>query len=83
MRYEDVTDAQRNHAKRCILGLGYGMGAPKFVATSASYGVTTTQREAERDVKLYRKTYNRIVKMWYDMYDIAMNVVKTGHSQRS
>lgn len=80
--YYDVTDAQRNHAKRCILGLGYGMGAPKFAATSASYGVEITQREAERDVKLYRKIYKQIVKMWYDMYDIAMTVVKTGHSQR-
>lgn len=70
--YSDVTDAQRSHAKTCILGLGFGMGADKFLETCLSYGMATSRDMARRDVNLYRKTYRKVVDYWYGCYDAAM-----------
>lgn len=58
----EVTDTQRQVAKVCILGLGYGMGANKLRIFAASSGVDLAAANvtAEYLVDLYRDTYQKI-----------------------
>lgn len=78
VRYDDVTDTQRAHAKTCILGLGYGMGADKFYQTCLGYGMDITESEAKRSVELYRYVYDMVVRFWHDLYSSAMHTVRHG-----
>lgn len=61
--------------KVCILGLGYGMGPPKFRLTLASGGmgaqVNISEAQAQATVKLYRRTYREIPELW----DQAQNML--------
>jgi len=50
--------------KQAILGCGYQMGATKFKATCANYGVEISSEEATRAVKGYRTKYKPIKMMW-------------------
>ena len=54
--------------KVCILGLGYGMGAPKFRYTLASGGMGATVDLPKglefKTVSLYRNTYREIPALW-------------------
>jgi len=51
--------------KTCILGLGYGMGPPKFSDTcKIQGGVTFDVHEATRIVYLYRRYYSCIPALW-------------------
>lgn len=77
-RYDDVTDAQRSHAKTCILGLGYGMGVDKFMDTCLRHGMETTRKQAERDVCLYRDVYADVVRFWHALYRTAIRTVADG-----
>lgn len=59
---------ERFVGKTCILGLGYGTGAKKLKHTLATTppGVQINDAEAERIVKLYRTTNNKITGLWRD-----------------
>jgi DNA polymerase I-like protein with 3'-5' exonuclease and polymerase domains len=50
----------------CILGLGYGMGPPKFLHSLATgfISVTVDEGEAQQIVRLYRNKYHRIQAFW-------------------
>lgn len=64
---EEVTDLQRQAAKVENLGLGFGMGAIKFVdaARILSYGeLNYTLEEAVASVKAWRSTHIEIVRGW-------------------
>jgi DNA polymerase bacteriophage-type len=61
---EDVTKNERQFAKLCQLGLGYGMSAGKFRITAGLQGVQLTQEEAEHAVAAWRATYWNIVEGW-------------------
>jgi len=50
--------------KTCILGLGYGMGPPKFLDTVANGDVDVDIVEATRIVYLYRTKYAAIKGLW-------------------
>ena len=50
--------------KTCILGLGYGMGPPKFMDTLANGGVGMPLDEAKRVVYLYRDVNHKIRALW-------------------
>lgn len=54
--------------KTCILGLGYGMGGPKFRRTleigNGYKPIFIEQEEAYRVVALYRSKYHRIAAYW-------------------
>lgn len=63
-----VTKAERFIGKVCVLGLGFGMGPPKFRATLAAGimgdPVFITEREAARIVYTYREVNRKIVEFW-------------------
>tara|TARA_R110000772_G_scaffold51809_11_gene118917 strand:- start:1386 stop:3209 length:1824 start_codon:yes stop_codon:yes gene_type:complete len=66
---------ERFMGKTAILGLGYGMGAAKFKETvRAQSGIIITLNEAKRIVRMYRKTYPGIPKLWSKL-DSAMSVL--------
>lgn len=57
--------SERQMGKTTKLGLGYGMGAPKFVfAAKAQAKVILAKDEAERIVTIYRQTHGEVVKFW-------------------
>jgi DNA polymerase len=66
---------KRLGGKICILGLGFGMGSPKFQDTwrvqSADAGMPMTleDEEARRIVNLYRSKFVRIKNTWYWLND--------------
>lgn len=82
VEYDDVTKEQRAHAKTCILGLGYGMGAEKFLATCLGYGMDVDLDECRQDVDLYRQVYQKVVTFWYHLHDAAFATVAYGRDTR-
>lgn len=57
--------AERQFAKIAVLGLGYGMGAEKFVKhAKIQADVVITEEEAQRAVDLYRSTYGGVPALW-------------------
>ena len=65
--YDDVTDKQRFIGKQAILGLGYSMGAKKFMMTVEGYGGEITKPEAEQVVEIYRATHRKLIQFWKDI----------------
>jgi DNA polymerase len=55
---------ERFVGKTCILGLGYGMGAPKLRATFRKDGMKVTGDTAKEYVNTYRSTYMEIPALW-------------------
>lgn len=53
---------ERQLGKAAVIGLGYGMGWQKFIATAAKapYFVVLTESESKRIVGLYRSAYHQI-----------------------
>lgn len=62
--YEEITAQQRQFGKTAILGLGYGMGAPKFLATCEAQGIAITLEMAQIALNTYRTKYNRVPALW-------------------
>ncbi len=62
----EITKSERNIAKCCVIALGYGMGAAKFQATLAGYGVVVDEEFAQNAVKVYRSSFRNIVSLWYE-----------------
>lgn len=58
--YDQIDKAQRFFGKQTVLGAGYGMGVPKFIATCARFGVTITKKEAKRAINGYRRSVPKI-----------------------
>jgi DNA polymerase len=61
---EDITKDERFVGKTTILGAGYGMGYVKFGAQLQTLGVVMDEKECERIVSVYRRTYTQIPKLW-------------------
>ena len=61
---EKITKDERFVGKTTILGAGYGMGANKFKAQLATFGVDLSQEECDRIIRVYRETYPNIPKLW-------------------
>jgi DNA polymerase len=80
VRIEDVTPEQRQLGKAAILGLGFQMGAKKFVETCAKppYNITITEAFAEGVVKMYRKQNAKIVETWRELNDAAIEAIRRG-----
>jgi DNA polymerase len=76
VKYDDVDDTQRFHGKVIVLGCGYGMGADKFKAQVAGYGLKLTDAEAAKYVAAYRAKYPEVPKMWYACYNAAAAAIR-------
>lgn len=74
---KDLYKDERQLGKQAILGLGYGMGADKFVATCAKYGIVITKEFAVEVVNVYRSTYSRVKAMWYAQEEAAIEAVRS------
>ena len=61
---DEITKEERFVGKTTILGAGYGMGAVKFKAQLKNFGVELEQDECDRIIKVYRKTYSDIPRLW-------------------
>ncbi len=84
VEYEQVTKEQRQLGKIAVLSCGFGGGAKTFrkVCTDG-WGIPITEEQAKSIVDGYRSLYKLIVKMWYGLYDQAMNaILNPGKVQR-
>lgn len=67
---ETIKDRSKEDNKRrfvgktCILGLGFGMGAPKLKGTLRKDGVKVDEMESKLYVDTYRDSYPRIPFLW-------------------
>lgn len=73
-----VTPDQRQIGKFAILGLGFGMGWEKFMATCANFGVVITEEFAREVVRVYRGEFTRIPALWKLQEEAAILAVQTG-----
>lgn len=72
------TKDERFIGKMCILGLGFGMGADKYLNTMASFGVEMTPPEAKRTVGVYREMYPSIPRLWRTMDGALSSMLELG-----
>lgn len=63
--------------KTCILGLGYGMGAPRLRATLRKDNVKMEATEVQRLVSVYRTKYAQIPLLWAKL-DSLIETMATG-----
>jgi DNA polymerase len=68
--------AERQLGKQAVLGLGYQMGAPKFMDTCAKYGIHLELEFSKFVVDKYRTRFWRIKQMWWDQEAAAIEAVK-------
>lgn len=69
---------ERGVGKVAILGLGYQMGASKFIDTAKKMaGVDVDEELAQRTVDAYRSKFWRVKRQWYDQEAAAVAVVQT------
>lgn len=73
---------KRQVGKQAQLGLGYGMGPPKFIAHAAAGGVTIDGEFAEGVVSSWRAANAPVVSMWRAIETAAKNTLKTKQSHR-
>ncbi len=63
-------ERERRFGKTAILGLGYGMGAERFIKTvRVQTGETITEEDARRAVDLYRTRYAGVPRLWKKLDD--------------
>ncbi len=63
---------ERQLGKAAVLGLGFGMGAARFVAQAfAQYRLTLNLKFAKTIVDLYRKTNQPVVQFWHRLEKAA------------
>lgn len=77
-------ELERFLGKTCILGLGYGMGAPKLVITVRRDPLMSMKlplADAHFYVETYRSTYPEIPQLW-DLCGEAIKVMASGGSMR-
>lgn len=57
----------RQLGKVCRLGLGFGMGAARFIETALTYGLKLDTAFAEDVVRGWRQNNKKIVSYWYEI----------------
>ena len=61
---EDVNGEQRFVGKQGVLGLGYGMGAPKFQWQCGKYGQYISMGLANKSKNTYRQRFREVPRCW-------------------
>jgi DNA polymerase len=64
----------RQLGKVATLGLGFQMGAERFVNAAKGYGVVLTDNEAAHHVAQWRSDHPAIVRLWWDMADTVATI---------
>jgi DNA polymerase len=72
-----VDNDERQMGKQAVLGLGYQMGAPKFVDTVAKYGMHIELEFSQLIVDKYRQKFWKVKQMWWDQEAAAIAAAKT------
>lgn len=81
-KHKDVKEYTTSKAG--VLGLGFQMGAPKFVWSAAKGGSTITLEESKIVVDVYRKDWAPMVpKLWYGLSQASVDCVWAGEEQES
>ncbi len=62
--YDRITDGQRRLGKAAILGLGFGMGRPKFKNEVARQGLAIPEGLINTAVEEYRNQYRQVCEFW-------------------
>ncbi len=70
----------RQEGKVAVLGLGYGMGAAKFVATAAGYGLSFDDDFAQKIVSDWREANNKISSLWWTTDRCAKETIRAAQS---
>jgi DNA polymerase bacteriophage-type len=71
-----IEKTERQMGKMAILGLGYGMGAKKFVdACKTMANIEVTADESKQVVDLYRTSNAAIVSLWKELEAAALKAV--------
>ena len=76
---------ERHLGKTIELGCGFGMGASKFQDTCrrgplGGAPIYLEAQEAEAAVNVYRSTHKRVVNMWYQTAEAALDILASGGS---
>jgi DNA polymerase len=72
----EIEKTERQMGKMAILGLGYGMGAKKFVdACNTMANIQVTAEESKKVVDLYRSSNAAIVALWKELEAAALKAV--------
>lgn len=70
---------ERQVGKTAILGLGYGMGAPKFKFTCKNNaGIDIEKKFARKVVKTYRQKFPGVPSLWYATERAALAAMQSG-----
>jgi DNA polymerase bacteriophage-type len=73
----------RQLGKVCVLGLGFGMGWEKFIATALLMGgLVLTEDFARATVKNWREANDKIVRFWYDLDDAFRKAIVSAPGTR-
>lgn len=78
---DPATEKERFVGKTCILGLGYGMGAPKLQATLRKDKIKLDVLTAEAFVGTYRQLYWQIPAFW-KYCDETIEIMASGGARR-
>jgi len=76
----NVTPDQRSIGKMAVLGLGYGMGAEKFVEQCRKSGITIDLEFAREIVKTYRAKYRGVTTFWREIESAMSEAIRIGES---
>lgn len=79
---KNVGSDNRSLGKVQELGLGFGMGVPKFAETADAWGVPLDLKEARRVQKLWREDNKPIQEFWRDLDFTAKELIE-GPARRS
>ncbi len=77
---KDETPTERSMGKIAVLGLGYQMGASKFMATCEAFKMPIDLEFAERIVRVYRERFWQIPAMWAEQEAAAIKAIDTGQN---
>jgi DNA polymerase bacteriophage-type len=79
---DKIDKAKRQIGKAQILGLGYGMGAERFIDYAATYGISLTAEQAEQAVRAYRGAFPEVARLWRDCENAFRLAVATGSASQ-
>ena len=74
---------ERQLGKTAVLGLGYQMGANKFMDTAALQGIVLTQEFAQEVVDTYRRKFWRVKNLWSQQETCAIDAVLDPEIEKS